>query len=80
LLVLQALLRQQSHYCQYAAVAIAIALMINAIASPAYCNTAGPAAATTTTVSAKSSVVAATSLLLIVVLICYGSDFQMELF
>jgi hypothetical protein len=44
--------------------------MTNAIASPAYCNTAGPAAATTTTttVSAKSSVTAATSLLLIVVL------------
>ena len=42
--------------------------MTNAIASPAYCNTAGPAAATTTTVSAKSSVAAATSLLLIVVL------------
>jgi hypothetical protein len=41
--------------------------MTNAIASPAYCNTAGPAA-TTTTVSAKSSVAAATSLLLIVVL------------
>jgi hypothetical protein len=42
--------------------------MTNAIASPAYCNTAGPAATTTTTVSAKSSVAAATSLLLIVVL------------
>jgi hypothetical protein len=42
--------------------------MTNAIASPAYCNTAGPAAATTTTVSAKSSVAAATFLLLIVVL------------
>jgi hypothetical protein len=42
--------------------------MTNAIASPAYCNTAGPAAATTTTVSAKSSVAAATSLLLVVVL------------
>jgi hypothetical protein len=40
--------------------------MTNAIASPAYCDTAGPAA--TTTVSAKSSVAAATSLLLIVVL------------
>jgi hypothetical protein len=39
--------------------------MTNAITSPAYCNTAGPAA-TTTTVSAKSSVAA--SLLLIVVL------------
>jgi hypothetical protein len=53
------------HDITYAAVAIAIALMTNAIASPAYCNTAGPA---TTTVSAKSSVAAATSLLLIVVL------------
>jgi hypothetical protein len=43
--------------------------MTNAITSPAYCNTAGPAATTTTTtVSAKSSVAAATSLLLIVVL------------
>jgi hypothetical protein len=42
--------------------------MTNAIASPAYCNTAGPAAAATTTVSAKSSVAAATFLLLIVVL------------
>jgi hypothetical protein len=53
------------HYATNAAVAGAIALMTNAIASPAHRDTAGPS---TTTVRTKASVAAEPSLLPIVVL------------